>query len=120
MKRESTCICTEDCLVLELPYEIKREFFSKDYSKELENSLKWLKKIKTLEEELEEFYLMQIAYNVERKQYKYGEYLVKAGSIPIGMHIVIKGQCLAVYENIDVKKKDTDEFTKFKKQPKNF
>lgn len=74
-----------------------------------------MRKIKVFEEELDEFYLMQLAYNIERKVYRYGEYLIKAGNIPNGMHIIIKGQCLAVYENIEIKKKDTDEYTKFKK-----
>lgn len=46
--------------------------------------------------DVEAKYLMPIAVNIIPKTYAYGEFIIKKGEIPTGLHIIIEGQCKAV------------------------
>lgn len=59
-------------------------------------------------------------FNVDRRVYKLGEALVRAGETPEGMFIITAGQCKAVLEHVGVKKLETGEYSRFEKQPKSF
>lgn len=44
----------------------------------------------------EGFYLLQMIFNIEKKEYRLGDALVRSGELPEGMFIITKGQCKAV------------------------
>ncbi|CDW79852.1 tpr repeat-containing protein [Stylonychia lemnae] len=91
-----------------------------DNSKEYIKNLNCLRKLPIFKY-TETFYLLQMVFSLEKRTYKYGEYLSRSGEIPEGMHIITKGQCLCVFESIGLKKGELGgEFSRFQKQPKNF
>lgn len=54
--REATCICNEDCFLIEVTFETKMVFYSFDKSAENNMNLNLLKRIRAFED-LDNFYL---------------------------------------------------------------
>jgi hypothetical protein len=78
-------------VILEVPNDVKQDFFTvAERNDENELSLKWLKKV-SIFKYTEVFYLLQMVFGLERRTFKYGEYLTKAGDVPDGMFIITKG-----------------------------
>lgn len=74
-----------------MPNETKMEFYAiAEKNDESEKSLAWLRKLPIFTY-TETFYLLQMVFSLERRVYKYGEYLTKSGVIPDGMFIITKG-----------------------------
>ena len=89
--RDSSCIANEECLVLEVSNDVKLDFYTiAEKSEESEKSLNWLRKLPIFTY-TETFYLLQMMFGLEKRVYKYGEYLTKSGDVPDGMFIITKG-----------------------------
>lgn len=98
---------------------MKQEFYRTDATNQYESCLYWLRRCPIFKA-TEGFYLLQMIFNVDRRVFRLGEALVRAGETPDGMFIVTAGQCKAVLEQVALKKLETGEYSRFEKQPKGF
>jgi len=120
LTRDATCISNQRSCVLEVPNDVKQDFYMvAERNDENEKSLKWLRKVPIFRF-TEVFYLLQMVFGLERRTFKYGEYLTKAGDAPDGMFIITKGQCLCVHETIGFKKISQEGENSKLKNKKNF
>ena len=61
-----------------------------------ENSKEYIKNLTCLRrlpifKYTETFYLLQMVFSLEKRSFRYGEYLNRTGDVPEGMYIITKG-----------------------------
>jgi len=104
--RDVTAITCEECDILEIDQQTRLQSISSDIEGFVSRRLDFLRDVpffRTIEEDL----LTEIAVNVELRQYKYGESLIRAGEEPDGAFVILSGQCQVVSESVELVKKGT-------------
>lgn len=66
------------------------------------------------------YILLPLASNIKVKNFKYGEYIVRAGEVPEGLIIISKGSCIVCAEKLAMRSKKTSKFSKANREVANF
>lgn len=90
--RQTTCICATSCLLLQFPAKILSEKLKEAIQAKYSAEMQLLKGIKYFSE-LAETQLLHILRNSQKREYKYGEYILREQDHVSAMHVIISGQC---------------------------
>eukprot|EP00826_Nyctotherus_ovalis_P065014 TRINITY_DN9546_c0_g1_i3.p2 TRINITY_DN9546_c0_g1~~TRINITY_DN9546_c0_g1_i3.p2 ORF type:complete len:223 (-),score=49.68 TRINITY_DN9546_c0_g1_i3:395-1063(-) len=90
--RQTTCICATSCLLLQLPARVLSEKLRETINSKCSAEIQLLKGIKYFSE-LTEIELLHILKSSQKREYKYGEHILREQDHVRAMHIIISGQC---------------------------
>ena len=90
--RAFSCVAAEECDLLALPKVTYQMIIMQQVETTIEGKLGFLAGL-TVFEGIQRVSLVPLATNVEPKQFKFNEVVIRKGDCPSGLHIIMKGIC---------------------------